>query len=171
MRTVGGRYLILHRENYLEEGGEIRDFVRELSRSIGDGGIQALLDDVGWRAPIVGVHCVIAARRRPFFEAMGNRLVVGRIGFLRQPICLALTFLGGGGAADSVAAFLDQPYDEEAFYEYAAALEAIERLRPASYGANSDKVLSRLSVESYYDAEAFQESRERFAAALKYWSE
>ncbi|HKB35767.1 MAG TPA: DUF6000 family protein [Gemmataceae bacterium] len=163
--------LLLHRENYLKEDREFRDRFRELARSLSAAEVLSLLRAADWREAIVGAYSVLALRLHAFTAEVVDQLRRRRFPLLTRPLCLALAVLGGSEAENAVIDFLHGPFQHDALDDYAAALEALQALAPPAWEMVAGPVLGRVAQDPCGEEIAFAESRSRFAAALRYWSE
>jgi Family of unknown function (DUF6000) len=166
---VADAYLLLHRENYLDEETDVKIVMRNLAASVTPQERKELLESPDWREVILGIYCVIAIQDVASRDRLGTMLLRGKQTMLKRPLCLALTILGGEESAGYVSDFLNMPYEEDAFTEYAAALAAIEKLDPEEHARLEGPLVTRLAKEEYYEPGDFRKSRERFGAALAYW--
>lgn len=162
------QYLILNRENYIEEQEDMYSLFESVKQDFTCQDIKDILThSFDWRKKIVGIYLAIA-QRNPLLvcdlcEMLFNRNCI----VLRRPIILSLALIGGNPASDQIKVFLMKPYDEESFHEYVAAIEAANILKCDVVTLEND-ILERLRNDGISNAE-IDISRIRFRKAFDYW--
>ena len=167
-RAIGDLYLLLHRENYLDEPGTVRETVRNLGARLTDEHLLELLSDRDWRPRIVGIYCVLGGRRKAFEGKLRGELTREGYSALRRPACLALLAMNTPGLAADLSALLERPLDPEDVAARAAVLEALRLLDDPRYDAHAARTRDHLSAASLA-SKPFEDSRCRFAVAVKFW--
>ena len=92
---LAAEYLLLHRENYLDEGADIRPRFRHHATRTKEADIMRLLTARDWRDRLVGVYLAFNHQTADLRRVIADMLlsVSGRP--VRRAICLALALLKG----------------------------------------------------------------------------
>jgi hypothetical protein len=107
--AVGEKYLLLHRENYIEED-DVQRLLAPLARRASKKEINRLLNAPDWRMKLVGVYLVVSQGDSTFARALAEMLSTPGGRQVRRPICIALAVLRDSSAVAGLAAFLYGAY-------------------------------------------------------------
>jgi hypothetical protein len=168
MESVGDKYSLLIRENFLDQENGARASFSLIAKSASTAILRLLLDSRDWRHTIVGAFCAMIQRDHSFCNRLGELLHQGQP-LIKRPVCLVLVVLNGHRAAEAISRLFALPYQEDFFYEYAGAFEALKILGVESPETSYHSLMTKLAAEPFYDDVAFAGSRIRFRAGVAYW--
>lgn len=165
---IESKYLLLHRENYIDEQEDIYSLFESVKQDFQVQDIKYILvHSFDWRKKIVGIYLAIAQRNPLLICDLSEMLFNRNCIILRRSIILSLALIGGKDAGNQIIAFLKEPYDEDSFDEYVAAIEAAKILK-YNISTLESKILDRLRNDGASDCD-IDISRIRFRRAFNYW--
>lgn len=168
LKLFGDRYMVLHRENYLEEPNDLDQLVVSAGRDCSDRAIADLLASPNWRSAIIGTYCVLGGRRASFASDLRKKLLGSSQPLLRRPACLGLLILRSDELGRDCLALLGRPFADD-LGDRAAALEALRILDSPAYAVLRQRTQGD-SERVRLDGHMLAASQARFAAAVAFWA-
>lgn len=168
-RRVGDRYLVLHRENYLREAGDVRDFLLRLANDLRLDEVRVLLASRDWRDKVVGVYVAVV---RPDPELLSE--VAGMLGdrahrAVWRAACVVLASHPRPWHVEQLRGFLKPPLDPDCLDDYCAACGALEAICPAEVKPSWNRIAAEFSQKEFFTADCLEDSRTRFLSAVEFW--
>jgi hypothetical protein len=198
MAQIGDRYLLLIRENYLDdpEGLALRD---EMARSLRDlirtGRLSCVYDlafSPDWREAVVGLHYAILLDSHTFGISRQirdeMRVLTRQVGdkyendfrdstsfaqpLIARPAFLLFALQNRRKFILDFLAAAQHPGDAAEIYAAALVSEELTRGESTDHKASESRehVIALFQSDSYYDADEFANSEQRFRQSLRFWT-